>query len=113
MNINLELRQHGTGYYAFSTIESERESQMNLLNKLRSTTVKEREKSESKNQQKQNIINKRLEAIKKRRNINTNNEDIKKNKISCDGDGDNIDNGDTNIDEDILNSFLKDSKSRN
>ncbi|XP_061392797.1 coiled-coil domain-containing protein 174 [Musca vetustissima] len=61
-----EARQHGVGYYAFSTDEAERKKQQKELLKAREKTLEEQERREALRAQREKIIAERVLAAKNR-----------------------------------------------
>ncbi|XP_005178306.1 coiled-coil domain-containing protein 174 [Musca domestica] len=61
-----EARQHGVGYYAFSTDEEERKKQQKELLKAREKTLQEQERREQLRAQREKIIAERVLAAKNR-----------------------------------------------
>lgn len=61
-----EARQHGVGYYAFSTDEEERKKQQRELEKAREQTLEEQKRREFLKEQREKIIAERVLAAKNR-----------------------------------------------
>lgn len=61
-----EARQHGTGYYAFSTDSDERKKQQQALDEIRKKTLSEQKDKESQKLQREKIIAERVRAAKNR-----------------------------------------------
>lgn len=61
-----EARQHGVGYYAFSTDEEERKKQQRELEKARQQTIEEQKRREALKEQREKIIAERVLAAKNR-----------------------------------------------
>ncbi|XP_023295296.2 coiled-coil domain-containing protein 174 [Lucilia cuprina] len=61
-----EARQHGVGYYAFSTDEEERKKQQKELEKARQQTLEEQKRREALKEQREKIIAERVLAAKNR-----------------------------------------------
>ncbi|KAM7362932.1 uncharacterized protein ACRADG_000037 [Cochliomyia hominivorax] len=61
-----EARQHGVGYYAFSTDEEERKKQQRELEKARQQTLEEQKRREALKEQREKIIAERVLAAKNR-----------------------------------------------
>lgn len=61
-----EARQHGVGYYAFSTDEEERRKQQRELEKAREQTLEEQKRREALKEQREKIISERVLAAKNR-----------------------------------------------
>lgn len=61
-----EARQHGTGYYAFSTDNDERKKQQQALDDMRKKTLAEQKDKESQKIQREKIIAERVRAAKNR-----------------------------------------------
>lgn len=61
-----EARQHGVGYYAFSTDEEERRKQQRELEKARQETLDEQKRQQSLKEQREKIIAERVLAAKNR-----------------------------------------------
>ncbi|KAI9579946.1 coiled-coil domain-containing protein 174 [Glossina fuscipes] len=61
-----EARQHGVGYYAFSTDEEERRRQQKELEKTREQTIEEQDRREALRAQREKIIAERVFAAKNR-----------------------------------------------
>uniref|UniRef100_A0A1B0G6U3 CCDC174 alpha/beta GRSR domain-containing protein n=1 Tax=Glossina morsitans morsitans TaxID=37546 RepID=A0A1B0G6U3_GLOMM len=61
-----EARQHGVGYYAFSTDEEERRRQQKELEKTREQTIEEQERREALRARREKIIAERVFAAKNR-----------------------------------------------
>jgi len=62
-----EIRDLGTGYYAFSKNEEERKKQMEELQKLRNETINIQKKKELLQQRRKNKLQERLNKIKQRK----------------------------------------------
>uniref|UniRef100_A0A1A9WJM7 CCDC174 alpha/beta GRSR domain-containing protein n=1 Tax=Glossina brevipalpis TaxID=37001 RepID=A0A1A9WJM7_9MUSC len=61
-----EARQHGVGYYAFSTDEEERRRQQKELEKAREQTIEEQDRRDALRAQREKIISERVFAAKNR-----------------------------------------------
>ncbi|XP_055382868.1 coiled-coil domain-containing protein 174 [Condylostylus longicornis] len=61
-----EARQHGVGYYAFSTDDEERARQLRELYELRAETLEEQNKREAERQQRDIILSERVRAAENR-----------------------------------------------
>ncbi|XP_015903291.2 coiled-coil domain-containing protein 174 isoform X2 [Parasteatoda tepidariorum] len=64
-----EIRDHGTGYFAFSEEEEKRKEQMEELNSMRQETGEQRLKNERLQKKRRALIQARLTKICERRNI--------------------------------------------
>ena len=75
-----EIRDLGVGYYAFSKNEEERVKEMEMLKNLRKQTVNQQEKQDALKRKRQQVLQARLDKVKKRKGLptdsNTNTTDI-------------------------------------
>jgi len=62
-----EARQHGVGYFAFSTDDAERRAQQTALKNLRSETEKQQAATNAARQRRAELLNKRLRAAHNRK----------------------------------------------
>ncbi|KFM66978.1 hypothetical protein X975_05641, partial [Stegodyphus mimosarum] len=67
-----EVREHGTGYFAFSTDEAKRKEQMEELISLRQETEEQRTLKQRLQRKRKAMLEARLTKICERRNINSN-----------------------------------------
>ncbi|XP_065363090.1 coiled-coil domain-containing protein 174 [Calliphora vicina] len=77
-----EARQHGVGYYAFSTDEEERKKQQKELEKARQQTVEEQKRREALKEQREKIIAERVLAAKNRQRARLGLPPLEKEEIS-------------------------------
>ncbi|XP_022251431.1 coiled-coil domain-containing protein 174-like isoform X2 [Limulus polyphemus] len=67
-----EVRDHGVGYFSFSTEEGERQKQMETLKSLREQTVKQRTVRDKMKQKRQSLLEARLAKVRQRKNLKIN-----------------------------------------
>lgn len=83
-----EAREHGVGFYDLSGDAAERQKQLDLLNKLREQTEKQKAISNSMKEKRKAMLEARLARIRQRKNIQTEGEEKKESSDEESGDED-------------------------